>query len=140
MSDLQAAAHRTTQRLINAGHTTYFAGGCVRDRLLGTSPKDYDIATSATPDEVQELFPRSNAIGAHFGVILVKEGKFPFEIATVLNFEIEPAIWQAICTNAGHLSQISAERILDEFTRILTSPPTRSRWTLRTRRHIPLHA
>jgi hypothetical protein len=79
---LQSAALRTAQRLIDAGHTTYFAGGCVRDALLGIAPKDYDLATSATPDEVMALFPRSNAIGAHFGVILVKEGKFPFEIAT----------------------------------------------------------
>ena len=82
MPQLKASAHSATQRLIDAGHTTYFAGGCVRDALLGKEPKDYDIATSATPDEVQALFPRSNAIGAHFGVILVKENKFPFEVAT----------------------------------------------------------
>lgn len=82
MSDLQAAAHRTAHRLLEAGHTTYFAGGCVRDSLMGVAPKDYDIATSATPQQVQDLFPRSNAIGAHFGVILVKESGFDFEIAT----------------------------------------------------------
>lgn len=82
MPDLKAAAHRTAQQLIDGGHTTYFAGGCVRDALLGKEPKDYDIATSATPDEVLALFPHSNAIGAHFGVILVKNNKFPFEIAT----------------------------------------------------------
>lgn len=82
MSDLKTTAVATAQRLIDAGHTTYFAGGCVRDALLGNEPKDYDIATSATPDEVQALFPKSDAIGAHFGVILVKENKIPFEIAT----------------------------------------------------------
>lgn len=82
MSDLKTAAISTAQRLIDAGYTTYFAGGCVRDFLLGKDPKDYDIATSATPDQVQALFPQSDPIGAHFGVILVKEKKIAFEIAT----------------------------------------------------------
>jgi poly(A) polymerase len=82
MPDLKTAAHATASRLSDAGHVAYFAGGCVRDALLGIDPKDYDIATSATPDEVQALFPNSNAIGAHFGVILVKQDGFPFEIAT----------------------------------------------------------
>ena len=192
-------------RLIDAGHTTYFAGGCVRDTLLGIEPKDYDIATSATPAEVQDLFPKSNAIGAHFGVILVKANGFPFEIATfrhdgsykdgrhpesvtfttpeddasrrdftvnglfqnpqngeiidfvdgqqdlraqslkaignpterfqedalrlmrairfasTLGFQIEPATWSAICENSDLLAKISAERIRDEFTTIITS-------------------
>lgn len=54
----------------------------MRDQLLGASPKDFDLATSATPDEVQTLFKNTNAIGAHFGVILVKEDKQPIEIAT----------------------------------------------------------
>ena len=71
VSDLRTSAVATAQRLIEAGHTTYFAGGCVRDTLLGKTPKDYDIATSATPTEVQALFPKSDAIGEHFGVILV---------------------------------------------------------------------
>ena len=192
-------------RLIDAGHTAYFAGGCVRDTLLSIEPKDYDIATSATPAEVQDLFPKSNAIGAHFGVILVKANGFPFEIATfrhdgsykdgrhpesvsfttpeddasrrdftvnglfqnpqsgeiidfvngqqdlkaqclraignpterfqedalrlmrairfasTLGFQIEPATWSAICENSDLLAKISAERIRDEFTSILTS-------------------
>lgn len=82
MTDLSSAALLTARRLIEAGHTCYYAGGCVRDQLLEIAPKDYDLATSATPDEVQALFPNSNAIGAHFGVILVKHGKFPFEVAT----------------------------------------------------------
>jgi putative nucleotidyltransferase with HDIG domain len=82
MPDLKTAAHATASRLSDAGHVAYFAGGCVRDALLGIDPKDYDIATSATPDEVQALFPNSTAIGAHFGVILVKQDGFPFEIAT----------------------------------------------------------
>jgi poly(A) polymerase len=54
-----------------AGFEAYLAGGCVRDLLLGRAPKDYDVATSATPDVVLRLFPRTFAVGAHFGVVLV---------------------------------------------------------------------
>ena len=54
-----------------AGHEAYLAGGCVRDLLLGREPHDYDVATSATPDVVLDLFPRTFAVGAHFGVVLV---------------------------------------------------------------------
>ena len=57
-----------------AGCEAYLAGGCVRDLLLGREPKDYDVATSATPDVVLGLFPRTFAVGAHFGVVLVAEG------------------------------------------------------------------
>ncbi len=53
------------------GYEAYLAGGCVRDLLLGCEPADYDVATSATPDVVLDLFPRTFAVGAHFGVVLV---------------------------------------------------------------------
>jgi poly(A) polymerase len=56
------------------GYEAYLAGGCVRDLLLGREPKDYDVATSATPDAVLRLFERTVAVGAHFGVVLVAEG------------------------------------------------------------------
>ncbi|MBK1833878.1 CCA tRNA nucleotidyltransferase [Roseibacillus ishigakijimensis] len=82
MADLKQTARRVAHRLLEAGHETYFAGGCVRDQLLGQEPKDYDLATSATPDEVQALFKNTNAIGAHFGVILVKEKGHHLEVAT----------------------------------------------------------
>lgn len=54
-----------------AGHEAYFAGGCVRDMLLGLEPKDFDVATSAHPDLVLAMFPRTFAVGAQFGVVLV---------------------------------------------------------------------
>ncbi len=59
--------------LQHAGFTTYWAGGCVRDAILGREPKDYDVATSATPEQVRELFgfKRTLPIGASFGVITV---------------------------------------------------------------------
>ena len=57
-----------------AGYEAYLAGGCVRDLLLGREPKDYDVATSATPGVVLGMFPRTFAVGAHFGVVLVATG------------------------------------------------------------------
>jgi hypothetical protein len=73
MSSPRDFATRVVRRLRDAGHVAYFAGGCVRDELLGHSPKDYDIATSATPDEVRPLFKRVNEVGVSFGVMLVRE-------------------------------------------------------------------
>lgn len=65
------AALRIVGELRAAGYEAYLAGGCVRDLLLGREPKDFDVATSATPDVVLGLFPRTFAVGAHFGVVLV---------------------------------------------------------------------
>jgi putative nucleotidyltransferase with HDIG domain len=59
------------QRLQEAGHEALWAGGCVRDELLGLSPRDYDVATSARPEEVRRLFRRTVAVGAIFGVVEV---------------------------------------------------------------------
>ncbi len=53
------------------GHQAYLVGGCVRDLLLGREPADYDVATSATPDEVMRIFPETYAVGAQFGVVLI---------------------------------------------------------------------
>jgi poly(A) polymerase len=69
------------------GHQAYFVGGCVRDLELGREPADYDVCTDARPDRVQQLFPRSLAVGAKFGVILVvdesaQENGAQVEVAT----------------------------------------------------------
>ena len=66
-----ASAHAIAETLRWAGAEAYFAGGCVRDLLLGITPKDFDVATNATPDRITALFPRTQSVGAHFGVILV---------------------------------------------------------------------
>src|SRR6059058_5940676 len=68
----EAALH-IVETLRAAGHEAYLAGGCVRDLLLGRTPIDYDVATSATPDIVLNLFPRTFAVGARFGVVLVAD-------------------------------------------------------------------
>lgn len=67
----RAAAAAIVRALRDAGHVAYFAGGCVRDELLGREPSDYDVATDATPDRIAKLFPRSSHVGAAFGVMLV---------------------------------------------------------------------
>ena len=68
------AALGIVEKLRAEGFEAYFAGGCVRDLLLGREPHDYDVATSATPDVVLGLFERTFAVGAHFGVVLVANG------------------------------------------------------------------
>lgn len=78
----RAAAAAIVDRLRRAGHEALFVGGCVRDILRGIEPADYDIATSAHPDQVQALFPRTIPVGAAFGVILVIEGGRRYEVAT----------------------------------------------------------
>ena len=83
------AALEVVRTLTNAGHQAFFAGGCVRDLLLGVAPQDFDVATSATPEIVQSLFPRTEAVGAHFGVILVltfiEAHRHAIEVATFRN-------------------------------------------------------
>jgi poly(A) polymerase len=75
-------ARAIVTRLRAAGHQAYFVGGCVRDLLLDRHPKDFDVATDARPDRVAELFERSEQVGAHFGVVLVRENTSQVEVAT----------------------------------------------------------
>ncbi len=81
MSARQHAQH-IVEQLRRRGHQAYWAGGCVRDLLLGREPNDYDVATDALPRQVQQYFPGSPAVGAKFGVILVREGEAEVEVAT----------------------------------------------------------
>jgi poly(A) polymerase len=82
VSALETTARSLVQRLRDAGFTAFYAGGCVRDMLLGKEPQDYDVATDARPEQVQALFTRTYAVGAHFGVIVVHEEDHDFEVAT----------------------------------------------------------
>jgi tRNA nucleotidyltransferase/poly(A) polymerase len=80
---LREGAREVARVIVRAGFQAYFAGGCVRDLLLGTTPKDYDVATDATPDEIQRLFRRTVAVGASFGVVRVAwSGDRTYEVAT----------------------------------------------------------
>jgi len=70
------------RKLQNAGFQAFFAGGAVRDRLLGEHPEDIDIATNARPEQIEAIFSKSFPIGRHFGVILIEENGHHFEVAT----------------------------------------------------------
>ncbi|HSI10650.1 MAG TPA: CCA tRNA nucleotidyltransferase [Chthoniobacter sp.] len=205
-SSLAKSARGIVQQLQEAGFIAYYAGGCVRDQLMGVSPHDYDIATSAHPEQVQNLFRRTIAVGAHFGVIVVLDGSYEFQVATfrndgqyidgrrpesvtfatpeedatrrdftinglffdpiagtlidyvggqedlgrkvlraignpydrfredrlrllravrfgtTLGFDLDGATWRAVCENARHINEVSAERIREELVKILLSP------------------
>jgi poly(A) polymerase len=77
-----AAARAIALGLRRDGHEAYLAGGCVRDLLLGREPADYDIATSATPEQIQALFPKTIPVGAAFGVVRVAAEDGEYEVAT----------------------------------------------------------
>lgn len=82
MEKHEAKALKVVRRLQEAGHTAYFAGGAVRDRLLGYPPEDVDVATSASPEEVLGLFDRCEQVGRSFGVVLVKSDAKAIEVAS----------------------------------------------------------
>ncbi len=211
-NSLVEPALEVVRTLRDAGYAALFAGGCVRDTLLGRALKDIDIATSAPPDAVEQLFPgRTVAVGKAFGVIVVRTADAAFEVATfrsdgdyrdgrrpeqvrfsdaaadaqrrdftinglfydpvdgqvldyvngradldarcvraignpdqrfredhlrllravrfasVLEFDLDPATEAAIARQAGLLASVSAERIGNEFTRLLTEAPRPSR-------------
>lgn len=79
---MKAAALRVVQQLQGRGFVALFAGGCVRDMLMGRDPHDYDVATSARPADVTGLFRRTAQVGAKFGVVLVRVGQHSIEVAT----------------------------------------------------------
>jgi len=204
MDNAHSTAFEILRKIREAGFTAYFAGGAVRDKLTGRPPKDYDIATDALPDSIENFFPKTVAVGKAFGVIVVVQNGLETEVATfrtdvgyqdgrrpdsvqfcgaqedakrrdftingmfydpvtdkiidyvggradlekkiiraignpetrfaedhlrmlravrfahTLEFEIEPATRAAIQQYAANLSKISAERIENEFSRILT--------------------
>lgn len=211
---MRTRAGAIAARLRERGHIAYFAGGSVRDLLRGVAPKDIDIATDATPAEVQKIFQRTYAVGAHFGVIVVLQDEMQFEVATfrsdgayvdgrrpaevhystpqedaarrdftingmffdpvaeevidfvggradlaagviraigdpaqrfaedrlrllravrfatTLEFQIDPATWEALVQNAPAITEISAERIREELVRIFMSPHRVRGWDL----------
>lgn len=82
MNAARESAVRIVRALRERGHVAYFAGGCVRDELLGVEPEDYDVATDATPDQVRAVYANVSEVGASFGVMLVRESGKTIEVAT----------------------------------------------------------
>ncbi|MBD3330958.1 HDIG domain-containing protein [Candidatus Peregrinibacteria bacterium] len=79
---MKATSIEIIEILKGAGHEAYWAGGCVRDMLYGIEPQDFDIVTSARPEEIEDLLEHTIPIGKKFGVILAIQNKHAFEIAT----------------------------------------------------------
>lgn len=81
-SSLEDAAVSVAKKLRESGFEAFFAGGCVRDMVMGSKPEDYDIATNATPETVQSIFKHTIPVGVQFGVVIVLERGSQFEVAT----------------------------------------------------------
>lgn len=113
MTDRRRLATDVVRRLRAAGHEAYLAGGCVRDRLLGREPQDYDVATSAPPEAVQGLFLRTIPVGAQFGVILVVEHGARFEVAT---FRSDDAYVDGRRPSAVHFGSAQDDACRRDFT------------------------
>src|SRR5437667_6634261 len=110
---MEEAARRVLTQLRESGNIAYFAGGCVRDMVRGLIAKDYDIATNARPEAVQGLFPHTFAVGAHFGVIIVLENGFQFEVAT---FRSDDAYIDGRHPSAVHFSSPEEDAQRRDFT------------------------
>ncbi|MEI7732456.1 MAG: CCA tRNA nucleotidyltransferase [Verrucomicrobiota bacterium] len=81
-AQLATVATEIARRIQQAGFAAYWVGGCVRDFLLGREPRDYDVATNATPELIERLFLKTIPVGRQFGVVLVLEQGFEFQVAT----------------------------------------------------------
>lgn len=113
MPEPRDIATRIVRTLRDAGETAYFAGGCVRDELLGLRPKDYDVATSAVPAAVRGLFRSVSEVGASFGVMLVRIEGVVVEVAT---FREEGAYSDSRRPDAVRFSTPEADARRRDFT------------------------
>lgn len=82
MNAKREVATEIVRRLRDEGFPAYFVGGCVRDMVMGHTPKDYDVTTAATPDQVLKFFPDALTVGAQFGVVIVPRQAGNVEVAT----------------------------------------------------------
>ncbi len=113
MPEPRDIATRIVRTLRDGGETAYFAGGCVRDELLGLRPKDYDVATSAVPAAVRGLFRSVSEVGASFGVMLVRIEGVVVEVAT---FREEGAYSDSRRPDAVRFSTPEADARRRDFT------------------------
>lgn len=112
---LRGFALEVVRRLREQGHVAYWAGGCVRDQLLGLEPHDFDVATDATPSQVQKLFRRSLAVGAQFGVIEVL-GPAPGLHVQVATFRSDGTYHDGRHPDSVHFGSAEADAQRRDFT------------------------
>ncbi|MBT5412106.1 MAG: polynucleotide adenylyltransferase PcnB, partial [Cellvibrionales bacterium] len=79
---ISSSAIKVVEKLRLSGYESYIVGGCVRDLLMGMKPKDFDVATNATPEQVKVLFGRSRIIGRRFQIVHVRVGSEMIEVTT----------------------------------------------------------
>jgi len=109
---ISKCAKRTCEELQRAGHAAFVVGGAVRDLMLGFTPKDYDVATSATPEEVRSVFRRSRIIGRRFQIVHVLCGQDVVEVSTfraVITREAEDALRRDFTVNALFYDPVKEE-------------------------------
>src|SRR5689334_14992825 len=109
----EAKALSIIRRLREHGFDAYLAGGCVRDRILGKKAKDFDIATDARPEVVQQLFSNTVPVGARFGVVVVLIEGDPFEVAT---FRADAPYLDGRRPSAVHFGSLEADAQRRDFT------------------------
>ncbi len=112
-------AIHVVRELRRNGFQAYFAGGCVRDMLLGFEPTDYDVTTDATPNEVMRIFPETYAVGAQFGVVLVPVPKAGGDAAAERQHPIEVATFRSdgVYSDGRHPDQVQYSKSPEEDVR-----------------------
>ena len=117
-------AEAIIRRLKHAGYDAYFVGGCVRDDLRGVFPGDYDIVTSALPDQVMALFERTVAVGVKFGVIVVIADGHSYDVATFRSDDVYEDGRRPTCV---HFSSAKEDVFRRDFTinGLLMDPETK---------------
>ena len=110
---METIALKIVKTLSDAGFKAYWAGGCVRDMIMGLRPHDYDIATDARPDQVIKLFEKTVQVGASFGVIKVLYDSHEFEVAT---FRADGIYIDGRHPEVVHFSQEKEDALRRDFT------------------------
>jgi len=120
---IRAQAIEIVRKLKREGFEAYFVGGCVRDFIRNVMPDDYDIVTSAHPEQVMAIFPRTVSVGAKFGVVAVIVENHPYEVAT---FRSDDAYVDGRRPSGVHFSTVREDVFRRDFTvnGLLMNPET----------------
>ncbi|HJN37807.1 MAG TPA: polynucleotide adenylyltransferase PcnB [Gammaproteobacteria bacterium] len=119
LNDIPLHVVKLMRKLEERGYEAYLVGGCVRDIMAGLKPKDFDVATSALPEEILKVFPRSIAIGRRFRIVHVRMGR---EIVETITFRGDPTVpWlQSHFQSKRNLDNIYGTKETDTYRRDFT--------------------